>query len=163
MKRPLLIFLFVIVGAIFSVFLLGLTAPKGDSARPPLFPTEDSRVPLKLRDALIFAEVVESDPERVRGLSGREHLADGEGMLFVFDADARHAFWMKDMNFPIDIIWFDSDFDVVHIEHSLSPSTYPETFTPPFPARYVLEVPAGFAKVHSIAQGDTLLILSKVQ
>ena len=46
-----------------------------------------------------------TDEEKARGLSGRESLDEDEGMLFVFDVPGNYGFWMKDMNFAIDIIW----------------------------------------------------------
>ena len=51
-----------------------------------------------------------------RGLSGRAGLADGEGMLFVFAQPGRKMFWMRKMNFPIDIIWIAEDMQVIFIE-----------------------------------------------
>ena len=82
-----------------------------------------------------------------------EGLTEGEGMLFVFETDDLHSFWMRDMLFSIDILWIAMDGTVVHIEPSVSPDSFPQTFTPPTPARYVLEVPAGFATEHGIEVG----------
>lgn len=101
-------------------------------------------------------EIADTPDERAQGLSGTTELADDEGMLFVFDTEGTYGFWMHDMLISIDIIWVASDGSVVHIEHSLSPDTYPQTFTPPLPARYVLEVPAGFALEHEIGVGTRM-------
>lgn len=79
-------------------------------------------------------------------------------MLFVFDEPGHYAFWMKDMRFPIDIIWAGPDGRVVHIEENLSPETYPNSFSSALPAQYVLEVPAGFAQAHAVQLGSTLVI-----
>ena len=75
-------------------------------------------------------------------------------MLFVFTEDGKYAFWMKDMQFSIDIIWLAADGTVVYIVPNLSPATYPQTYTPDTPARFVLEVPAGFVAAHSVRIGD---------
>ena len=91
-------------------------------------------------------EVRRTPEERAQGLSGRSGLTDDEGMLFIFDYDARHGFWMKDMLFALDIIWLDADMNVVHAETDVSPDTYPRSFVPTVPARYVLEINAGTYK-----------------
>jgi len=105
----------------------------------------------------IAVEVADTEALRNQGLSGRSDLPGGTGMLFVFDTDGLWSFWMKDMLFPLDIIWADAQGRIVGIAHSVSPDTYPQSFTPGEPARYALEVPAGFAKEHGIAEGDVLV------
>lgn len=77
--------------------------------------------------------VLERQGERERGLSGRESLAPTEGMLFVFPESGYHAFWMKDMQFPIDIIWVAADGTIVDIAPVVRPETYPKTFEPKHP------------------------------
>ena len=88
------------------------------------------------------------------GLGNRGGLPDGEGMLFVFDADKKHAFWMKDMRFSIDMVWISRDGVIVYMAQNVSPKTYPEDFVPTSPARYVLELPAGYVTAHNIKVGD---------
>ena len=56
-----------------------------------------------------------------KGLAVKDQLKENEAMFFVFDKPEKHSFWMKDMNFPIDIIWLDSTDKVVHIEQNLQP------------------------------------------
>lgn len=104
----------------------------------------------------IAIELADSGSERERGLSGRAELRPGSGMLFVFEEDAQPSFWMKDMRFPIDIMWISADGVVVDIDQGLAPETYPQTFTPDSPVRYVLEVPAGFSEAHGITTGSKL-------
>ena len=106
-------------------------------------------------DAAINADVSDTEPLREQGLSGRESLSEKEGMLFVFQEDGMHAFWMKDMLIPIDMIWLSSDKRVVFIERNAQPESYPASFAPPVPSRYVLEVPSGFSDRHAIAVGTT--------
>lgn len=103
------------------------------------------------RVAVVFADTPE---ERERGLSGRDTLREGEGMLFVFPEDGRYAFWMKDMRFSIDILWLSSDGEIVHIIERMSPDSYPEHAVSPRPARYVVELPAGYVEAHGIILGD---------
>jgi uncharacterized protein len=98
--------------------------------------------------------VADTPQEREQGLSGTTALSDSEGMFFVFERDDQHSFWMKDMHYPIDIIWISASKSVVYIETGVAPDTFPHSFTPPTPARYVLEVPAGFSEKHGIAVGE---------
>lgn len=107
----------------------------------------------------VRVDIADTPEERVNGLSGREHLAQGEGMLFIFPTDDHHGIWMKDMNFSIDIIWLSAEGRVVDIAPHVSPETYPASFSPRDVARNVLEVPAGFAKSHGIAVGAEATIL----
>ena len=77
-------------------------------------------------------------------------------MLFVFDTQGEQTFWMKDMKFPIDIIWIDSNKTVVHIEHNLPPCSLEvlcPTYKPNEDSLYVLETIGGLAEKHDIAQG----------
>lgn len=87
-------------------------------------------------------EIANETNERIQGLSGRESLELNKGLLFIFPQEDFHSIWMKDMEFPIDIIWFDSDFKIVDLKMNISPSTYPEIFKPQALSRYVLEVNA---------------------
>lgn len=107
-----------------------------------------------LGNALFVLEVADTFALQERGLSYRQNLAPQTGMLFVFDTPGMYYFWMKDMNFPIDIIWLDQNKKVVHIEHSLSPSTYPDSFGPETPTQYVIEIPAGEATRIGLVLGN---------
>lgn len=102
---------------------------------------------VQLPKGMIYAEVVDTPASRAQGLSGRKTLGEKEGMLFVFEQPGRYGFWMKDMLFPIDIMWINDDGIVVHVEGNVSPSTYavtdpPQTFINEPEARFVLELPA---------------------
>lgn len=101
-------------------------------------------------------ELVNSEPARTNGLSGRSSLPPDNAMLFVFDTASTQCFWMKDMKFPLDIIWVDTDRRIVHIEENLSPDSYPQSFCPHQPARYVIEVNAGVVQDTGIDIGDKL-------
>ena len=105
----------------------------------------------------IKIELAQSKEEQERGLSGRETLPEGEGVLFIFENSAQHLFWMKDMKFAIDIIWIDADGKVVYIKKSVTPDTYPEVFKPTQNAKYVLEVLAGFSEKNNLKEGDSVL------
>ena len=116
----------------------------------------DGFVLLYIDGVSVHAEVVTTEAARGRGLSGRESLPDGQGMLFVFEKSDRYAFWMKEMHFPIDIIWLDENFTIVSITEDALPESYPATFRPTTPVRYVLEVPAGFVRRNSVIVGNKI-------
>lgn len=106
----------------------------------------------------LVAAVADTPLEREKGLAGRESLNDKMGMYFVFDESDSHSFWMKGMKIPLDIIWLNELNQVVYIQENVSPNTYPATFTPPVPAKYVLEVAAGYAKRNGVNIGDTIVV-----
>jgi uncharacterized membrane protein (UPF0127 family) len=99
-------------------------------------------------------EVVNTLESRQLGLSGRKGLAGGEGMLFAFQEPSLYNFWMKDMLFPLDIIWINTEGSIVHIETNKGPETYPNAFAPTEPAQFVLETSAGFVDFFGVKVGD---------
>lgn len=112
---------------------------------------------LNLNGHSIALERVADDPARQKGLSGRDSLPKDRGMLFVFNRDQAGCFWMKDMRFPLDIVWLDMSKQVVQIAAHVSPLTYPRSFCPSDPATYVIELNAGQAKGLGIEVGHTLI------
>ncbi len=113
-------------------------------------------------DVTLQVEVESTEAAREQGLSGRTSLAEGSGMLFVFEQPSLYGFWMKDMNFDIDMIFADSSGRIVTIARDATAASYkqnpPQVFYPSAPILYVLEVPAGFAESHNIEEGMTLQI-----
>ena len=109
---------------------------------------------LKISNVVLKVELANTFESQTLGLSGRENLKEKEGMLFVFDHLDRYAFWMKDMNFPIDIIWLDENKKIIHIERDVRPESYPTTFGPDQRSLYVLEVVSGFADKYNLKIGD---------
>ncbi len=98
--------------------------------------------------------IADSSEERARGLGGRESLSKDQGMLFVFSEPSQYCFWMKDMNFSIDMVWLDKDKKVTTIASNVTPESYPKSFCPKGEAKYVLEVPAGHAAELHLKEGD---------
>ena len=137
------VFLLVGIVAICLIVLLGGQKEKVPSA-------------LQIGDTIIKVEIADTEMEQAQGLSGRESLPTNMGLLFIFEKSGKYGFWMKDMRFPIDIAWLDSDYKIVYIETSLSPATYPKVFYPQTEARYVLEVNAGFLASHNLVVGEVL-------
>lgn len=111
---------------------------------------------ISLNGAVFKVELAQTTAEQSRGLSGRASLGEREGMLFIFAATGTPAFWMREMNFPIDIIWLADDWRVADISPELSPATYPQTFSPRAPVKYVLEVASGTAQNLNLKIGDLI-------
>ena len=111
-------------------------------------------------DACVNAEVVTKKADQQRGLQGRTGLGQNQGMLFVFTKDERYRFWMKDMKFPIDILWLDSQGLIVSVSEN-APVCLADpcpVYAPPQDARYVLEVGAGFSRAHGFISGARAVI-----
>lgn len=104
------------------------------------------KVTLYLGDGIFTARIAKTDSERIKGLSGTDYLPKDKAMLFVFEEDARHGIWMKDMKIPIDVVWLDRDRRVIYIARDVLPESYPEVYRPNIAARYVIELAAGTVK-----------------
>lgn len=107
-------------------------------------------------------EIAFTTEDRTRGLSGRDSLADGAGMLFVFDGGAASAFWMREMRFNLDFVWIGDGCEVVDI-HAGVPAPPAGTalgdlplYSSDPPARYNLEINAGAAAARGIEIGDAV-------
>ncbi len=98
-----------------------------------------------------------SPEEQAQGLSGTTYLNPHDGMLFEFPYENLWNFWMKDMLIPIDIVWISKEMTIVHIEHSLTPETYPNSFGPSANSLYVLEVASGVAQKAKLKVGDKII------
>ena len=107
---------------------------------------------LTVKDIPVVAEVVSTPKKLYLGLSHRQDLPEGRGMLFLMGEARRYAFCMRDMRFPIDIIWITNG-KVAGLHKQLSPSSK-GSFRAPVPVSLVLEVPAGFVDRHGIKVGD---------
>ena len=101
-------------------------------------------------------EVAVTKAEHEKGLSDRKFLDKDKGMVFLFEKEDKQCFWMKDMEFPLDIIWLDSARKVVHLERNVSPDTYPQAICPSEKAAYVIEIDAGQAAEAGILPGQIL-------
>ena len=106
----------------------------------------------------IPVEVADTLKKRSLGLGKRTSLKKGWGMLFVFEKRKPHRFWMKDMQFPLDIIWLDNH-RIVHIIHNAKPANSmgePEVMTSPVPVNFVLEIAAGRAAKLRLKTGQRM-------
>ena len=106
----------------------------------------------------IPVEVADTSQKRSLGLGKRSRLKKDWGMLFVFEKRKTHRFWMKDMEFALDIIWLDN-YRIIHILRNVQPSIQgenPTILVPSDPANFVLEIEAGRASELRLKEGDLL-------
>ena len=115
------------------------------------------QVNITVNDQVLIADISATPEQMTRGLSVKDTLSENEAMLFVFDVEAEHRFWMKDMKFPIDIIWIHPNTTIVHIEKNLQPCIsflICPSYSPNDLSQYVLEVNAYYTTKHNITVGD---------
>ncbi len=104
--------------------------------------------------------IAKTEQEKQIGLSKTRKLADNQGMLFLFGNPDFYSFWMKEMQFPIDIIYINGNKVVTIIENAQPPSESGElpTYQPKIKSDKVLEVNAGLAKKYNIQEGSIIEI-----
>lgn len=115
----------------------------------------------KINQTIVNIEVADTPAKRQQGLGGRESLASGSGMLFVFEKEDKYRFWMKGLSFPLDFIWI-KDMSVVDLTENVAfpdPNQSDETLeivTPKEKVDMVLEVNAGYVRANNIKIGDKI-------
>jgi len=104
------------------------------------------------------AELAVSDEERAQGLMFREKINEDQAMLFLFEEEDIHSFWMKNMRFAIDILWLDGRKRIVHIENRVPTCANDPcpSYVPAAAASYVLELEAGFVEKHVLRLYDRI-------
>jgi uncharacterized membrane protein (UPF0127 family) len=126
----------------------------------PKFDDIDQGV-MYVNDITVRVDIADTEAERVQGLSGKKAIKEVDGLLFVFPESDFHSIWMKDMNFPIDIIWIDENLKVVGIEKGVTPDTYPRAFRPSRPVKYILETNVHFSDTYSFKAGHEVQLPSQ--
>jgi len=160
-KYVLLFFTVFSIIIVISGLILKVQSKKFDNE----VPLKDSgKVEMMVKDKKIFIEIASTNEQMQKGLSGRDPLAEDEGMLFVFpEKDTLQSFWMKDMKFDLDFIWINDD-KVVQTHENIkhpspgTPDSKLEILTPKTPIDSVLEVNAGFVEKNNIKEGDSVVI-----
>jgi uncharacterized protein len=103
--------------------------------------------------------VASSQKEKEIGLSETKSLSQDQGMIFIFEKPDYYSFWMKNMKFPIDIIYINNDKIVTIKNNAQPPKNNTENltiYTPTEPADKVLEIQAGFSQKYNFKNGDSL-------
>ena len=109
--------------------------------------------------AAFEVELAITPAQHTQGLSGRPRLANSNGMLFVFQQEGEHVFWMKDMRFALDLVWIGAGCTVVDVSLNAPPQEPNQTlaqlprYKSALPAQYVLEIASGEAGAAGIAVG----------
>jgi len=102
----------------------------------------------------IEAEVVNTMDTRMRGLMGRRAMPQQRGMLFVFDAEARHCMWMKNTLLPLSVAFLDDQGHIVNVEEMV-PQTE-DNHCAAQPVRYALEMNAGWFRSRRLGAGTAI-------
>jgi len=107
-------------------------------------------------DIEIKIETADTASERSRGLMYRDSLCESCGMLFILDSEMITSFWMKNTYISLDIIFIDSNMQIVHIAKNTKTNQIEKTYSSVYPVKYVLEVNANFCLNNGIEIGDNL-------
>lgn len=109
--------------------------------------------------------VADTPSHRAAGWSNRKDMGRYGGMLFVFPASGQHTMVMREMLFPLDIIWID-DRRIVDMAPNLAPEREKSEaeltlYSARLPSTLVLELPVGFIGAHGLKIGDTIEIMPR--
>ncbi len=124
---------------------------------------------VQLDEKILQVYIADTDPRRMRGLmfETENFLDNDKGMLFVFDEPGNRSMWMKNMQFHLDIIWFDENGNVVSIEKNVPPCITPvevmsckSVGVSADNTKYVLELISGYVDQHSITEDSHLKLIS---
>lgn len=149
-----------IIGTVLFIILVGLFV-QGKFTKNPGNANTATHF-LTINKTKIEVEIADTESKREKGLSGRQSLEEGSGMLFVFSQkEVTARFWMKDMLIPIDIIWVKNG-KIIQIDKNIqapvpgTPDNKLQLYTTKEPINYVLEVPAGFSDKSGFKIGDSV-------
>ena len=127
---------------------------------------EFPRGTIMVDDIPLVVQIADTEPRRVRGLMFQDQLPFDQGMIFVFNQPGLYPLWMLNMQFSLDMIWFDQDGRVIHIEKDVPPCKTPleiaacQSIVPDGQAIYILEVTSGFVDHNNITKDSILEIIS---
>jgi uncharacterized membrane protein (UPF0127 family) len=105
----------------------------------------------------VALEVAADPVTRQQGLMWRKELPQGQGMLFVFDDDRDHTFWLKNTLIPLDMVFIAREGPTTGRVVGIRPDAKPHSTASlgvGRPSRWVLEVPGGYAARHGLREGD---------
>lgn len=151
-----------LIAALFAV--LFLFQQNTDLTWIPFVPERPVLKEVQINGVLLKVEMADTQSKRSKGLGGREAMASDEGMLFIFPDIQRRSFWMKDLQFPLDLIWIRGEI-IVDIFHNVQPPLpgQEDDSLPIYQSNQeidkVLEVTGGTAKRLNVKVGDSVKIL----
>ncbi|MBI5122742.1 DUF192 domain-containing protein [Candidatus Roizmanbacteria bacterium] len=143
-----LLFLFIILFILFGAFIFYQFGNKTSSKMK-------TTSQITINKNVFDVEIVKSDKDKQIGLTKYPSIATNQGMLFIFDQPGFYSFWMKNMKFPIDLIFIHND-TVDFIVENAAPSKddNPPSYTPDSSSDKVLEINSGLIKKYNIKKGD---------
>ena len=150
-----------------AALIVGVAGVVTLPAEVKLEQVEFPRGTIMIDDKILEVQIADTEPRHVRGLMFQNELPFDQGMLFVFEKSGPKSMWMLNMQFPLDIIWFDEDGNVVSISKDVPPCMTPaEIMACEYDgatsenAKYALEVTAGFVDKFKIDKNSKLEIIS---
>ena len=149
-----------------SAVIIGIVGLMSIPSESKLESVEFPRGTIKVDSVPLEVQIADTEPRRVRGLMFQDQLPYDQGMIFVFDGPGNYSLWMLNMQFSLDMIWFDKDGKVVHIEQDVPPCKSAleiatcQSIVPEGEAVYVLEVTSGFVEKNNITKDSVLTIIS---
>lgn len=155
-KKKIYLVIKIILGVIIYVVFAVYTPTFYQMSKEFFYDVIEEKKVVIIGDKLFKVKIAETQQERARGLSGTKEIKEGTGMFFIFDDEGNHGIWMNEMNYSIDIIWFDRFGKIIHIEKNVSPDTFPEVFRAEKSSKFVLEIGAGEADRLGLKLGDSI-------
>jgi len=158
MTNKLLIVIPIIIAALVGIVVSATTFVSNpvDSGVIPVGESSFYSNMIKIDDVVVDVQIADTDVKRTRGLMFEEQIPYDQGMLFVYEESGNYSFWMHNVKFALDIIWFDDKGNVVHIEQDVPPCIaepqYCKVYDPGADALYVFEATAGFVDQFGIAE-----------
>ncbi len=149
-----------------AAVIIGVVGLMSIPSESKLESVEFPRGTIMIDDVPLEVQIADTEPRRVRGLMFQDQLPYDQGMIFVFDKPGLYSLWMLNMQFPLDMMWFDEEGKIVHIEKDVPPCKTPleiascQSIVPEGQAVYVLEVTSGFVEQNNVTVDSILRIIS---
>ncbi len=132
----------------------------GEPVIPRVAPRPANTLIMLPDGSTVHAELAQTESEQAYGLMDRTNLPDGRGMLFAHDRSGRYPYWMYHCQISLDIVWMDEQHRIMEIAAETPPCRGAANSCPSYgghaDARYVLELPSGYARKHRVVTGEVV-------
>ena len=142
-----------------AVLMLACTKPQPAATSPAITQPATGGPRIVFPDNYpVRVEIAADEETRQQGLMYRDRLPEGTGMIFIFAQPSEYPFWMKNTLIPLDMVWIDATHKIVHVAHDVPPCLADPcpSYPPNAKSSFVLEVAAGVAARHHLADGQEL-------
>ncbi len=153
---------FIVIGVLLIVLVIilySLLVGKDKTKAEPVFKKQGTLEFVSKNDNKIISkidiEVADKDSSRIMGLMYRKSMEENQGMLFIFPKEDYQSFWMKNTYISLDIIYVNSDKEIVKIYKNTIPRTL-KSLPSEKKSQYVIEVIGGYTDRHDIKEGDKI-------